>query len=205
MGWWLAPVYDRLLRKAEAGPLGRWRQELLADVAGSVLEIGAGTGANVPWYPDAVTHLTLCEPDPGMAKRLRAKLPGSPRFPIEVRDAPGERLPADDHSVDVVVSTLVLCTVRDPARSLSEIRRVLKPGGRFVFIEHVANEADTVRHALQRAVTPVWKLIGGGCHLDRKTADRIGEAGFHVEHLERRIMGKKIGLGAPYLWGHARS
>lgn len=205
MSWWLAPWYDRLLAGAEAGRLGRWRAELLQDVSGAVLELGAGTGANLPHYPADLERLTLCEPDPGMASQLRAKLPTRSAFPIEVSAAPGERLPAPDASQDVVVATLVLCTVEDLDRALLEVRRVLKSGGRFLFLEHVADEDHALRHAVQRVATPVWKRIAGGCCLDRRTGDRIRAAGFDVTRMEKRSMPSRLDLTGSFLWGHAVS
>ncbi len=202
MGWWLAPCYDRLLAAAEAGPLGRWRAELLEEASGHVLEVGAGTGANLPWYPDVLEHLTLCEPDPGMASQLRAKMAVDPAYPIDVNSAAGERLPAADSSQDVVVSTLVLCSVTDLDGALAEVRRVLKDGGRFLFLEHVADEGRPFKHALQRAATPVWKRIAGGCCLDRPIGDHIRAAGFDVTAMETRTFGRRGGLASPFLWGH---
>jgi ubiquinone/menaquinone biosynthesis C-methylase UbiE len=203
MGWWLAPWYDRLLRPAEAGPLGRWRGELLAGASGRVLEIGAGTGANLPHYPDAVEHLMLCEPDEGMASRLREKLPPSPPWTVEVSSAPGEHLPADDASQDVVVSTLVLCTVADVDASLAELRRVLKPGGRFLFLEHVLDEDHAPRRAVQVGLTPVWKRVAGGCCLDRSTGARIESAGFSLETVEKRPLSGRLNITGALLWGSA--
>jgi ubiquinone/menaquinone biosynthesis C-methylase UbiE len=205
MSWWLAPYYDRLLKPAEDGPLGRWREELLADLSGRVLDLGAGTGANLPWYPATVEHLTLCEPDEGMASQLRDKLPEDPPFTIEVSSAPGECLPVDDASQDAVVCTLVLCTVGDLQQTLAEVRRVLKPGGRFVFLEHVAHESHRPLLMIQKAATPVWKLIAGGCCLDRRTGDAIADAGFDVGFQEFRTMPNKGVFYAPYLWGRARA
>ncbi len=203
MSWWLAPWYDRLLSSAEAGRLGRWRTELLAEARGSVLEIGAGTGANLIHYPATLEQLTLCEPDEGMAAQLRAKLPADPPYPIVVSSAPGERLPVEDASQDVVVSTLVLCTVADVDASLAELRRVLKPGGRFLFLEHVAAEGQPLRHAIQRAATPLWKRFAGGCCLDRPTGSRIRAAGFAVTAMEDREMPSRLDLTGTFLWGHA--
>lgn len=203
--WWLAPWYDRLVGSAEYGPLGRWRAELLAEVSGRVLEVGAGTGANLPHYTDAVDVLTICEPDSGMSTQMEGKLAAEPPFDVVHAEVVGEALPVEDASQDVVVCTLVLCTVVDVAAVLEEIRRVLRPGGRYVFIEHVAAEDSAVKYATQRAITPVWKLFAGGCCLDRKTADAIEASGMAVEWLENRAMPGFAGVTVPAIVGVARA
>ncbi len=134
-----AAAYDRSLKRTEEAGLGEMRRRLLADAAGRVVEIGAGTGVNLDLYPEAVTELVLVEPDPHMAKRLRARLAASSRR-ATVLEAPAERLPHPDSSFDLAVATLVLCTVPDPAATLAELRRVLVPGGRLALIEHVRAE-----------------------------------------------------------------
>src|SRR5262245_36263422 len=133
-----ARFYDRMSAGIERGGLAGMRRELITTASGRVIELGAGTGRNLEYYTDAVTELVLCEPDAHMAERLRERLAregtgaGSP----SVIQAPAEDLPFDDGSVDVVVATLVLCTVEDPARALAETRRVLVEDGRLLFIEH---------------------------------------------------------------------
>ncbi|HLB23802.1 MAG TPA: class I SAM-dependent methyltransferase [Dehalococcoidia bacterium] len=174
---WFAAVYDRLNARAERGPLGRARRELLASVQGTILEIGAGTGANFAHYPADTTVIAL-EPDPHMLKRARTRLAGLGRTNIDVRGAPAEALPVADASFDTVVSTLVLCTVRDPAQSLAEIRRVLRPGGRLLFIEHVRGDGALGR--FQDVIRPAWSWMGAGCQLNRATADSMRAAGFEV-------------------------
>lgn len=180
MGSWFAAIYDPTLWLAERTFLARWRRELLAGAAGDVLEIGAGTGLNLPHYGAEVRRLVVTEPDDGMRDRLARRLPPT----AEVRPDPAERLTAPDASVDVVVGTLVLCTVPDPEAAISEIRRVLRPGGRYLFLEHVAGEG--CRLALQRAVDPLWQRVAGGCHLARRTVDLVRGAGFAVEDLRER-------------------
>jgi ubiquinone/menaquinone biosynthesis C-methylase UbiE len=138
-GWLFAAVYDRLTAGAEAAGLSKRREELLAAARGRVLEIGAGTGANLAFYPAAVQSLTLAEPERPMVKRLARRVAGQTRI-ASIVDAPAEQLPFPDASFDTVVVTLVLCTVTDPARALGEIRRVLAPGGRLLFLEHVRSD-----------------------------------------------------------------
>lgn len=179
---WFAAFYDRMTGSAERGPLGRARRELLAEVSGDVLEIGAGTGANFAHYPASVRVVAL-EPDPHMLKRARARLAALGRTDIDVHPAPAETLPVPDASFDVVVSTLVLCTVADVQTSLAEMRRVLRPDGRVVFIEHVRGDGALGR--FQDVMRPVWSYFGAGCQLNRRTEDGLTVAGFAVDVQER--------------------
>lgn len=146
-----AALYDWLGGAAERGWMGRRRSRLLAEASGSVLEIGGGTGANLAHYREAA-YVVVAEPDPFMRGKLRRKL-GAARVPVEVSEAGAEALPFSDGSFDAVVSTLVLCTVPDQGVALAEIRRVLRPGGRLLFIEHVRGEGDGGRVAVGRKET----------------------------------------------------
>ena len=191
MAWLLAPVYDRMVRVAEDAGLRAWRTELLAPLSGRVLEIGAGTGADLGLHPPAVEELILTEPDPGMRKRLEAKLAdlraSGASLPAEVtvRPDPAHALDEPADSVDAVVAALVLCTVPDPAAALAEVRRVLKPGGRLVFLEHVAAHDRPDRLRWQRRLDPIWRRVGGGCRLIRDTERSILDAGFRLESITR--------------------
>jgi ubiquinone/menaquinone biosynthesis C-methylase UbiE len=177
-----AALYDRLMAGSEAACVRDWRAELLGGLSGRVLEIGAGTGLNLPHYSRAaVTELVLAEPDPAMRRRLDIKVVAN-GVKATVIDAPAEALPFEDRSFDAVVSTLVLCSVSDQRAALAEIARVLAPGGRLVFLEHVAADATTPeRLRRQRRVEPVWKHLAGGCHLTRATEQAIRDAGFTFE------------------------
>jgi SAM-dependent methyltransferase len=175
-----AAAYDPLLRSAERAGLAELRRELLAHLAGHVVEIGAGTGANVPHIGGEVTRLTLCEPSPPMADRLRARLGGSATL-AEVVAAPAEALPFDDGSVDVVLSTLVLCTVDDLERTLDELARVLRPGGQLRLLEHVHGTGRTA--TLQRAVARPWRVVGRGCHLTRDPRAALAARGWDVSEV----------------------
>ncbi|MGH2980608.1 MAG: class I SAM-dependent methyltransferase, partial [Solirubrobacterales bacterium] len=136
-----AAVYDRLLASSEEAGLTEMRRELLRGARGRTLELGAGTGHNLEHYTDSVSELTLTEPDPHMAKRLRRRLQDAVLpFTAEVADAGAERLPFPDSSFDTVACTLVLCTVPDPRQAATEIARVLKPDGELLVIEHVRGE-----------------------------------------------------------------
>lgn len=168
----LFPVlYDLAMWPAERFYLGRLRRELLAAAGGRVLEIGAGTGANLTHYGRRA-QVVLSEPDRAMLHR--ARLDGRPAVL-----AAAERLAFAGASFDTVVSTLVLCTVADPAASLAEIRRILRPGGDLLLLEHVrSSDPDTAR--LQARLTPAWKKLARGCHLDRDTAATVAAAGFQI-------------------------
>lgn len=207
MLWPLARIYDRFMRETERACLAAWRAELLAGLAGTVLEVGAGTLANLPYYPPAVTRLVLAEPDRNMralAHRALATQPAATRARVELCDAPAERLPFADASFDAAVCTLVLCSVRDPAAALGEIRRVLRPGGALVFIEHVAAEDDPARYAWQRRIEPVWRPLAGNCHLTRRTAEAIAAAGFALETVHRESLRKSLPFARPSVRGIAR-
>lgn len=194
-------VYDRLTKPMEEACLGGWRSELLAGVAGAVLEIGAGTGANLPHYTEAVDRLVLAEPDAGMRRKLEAKVAAWGR-PAEIVDAPAERLPFADGTFDAVVSTLVLCSVRDPQVALGELRRVLTDDGRLVLIEHVhAGDDAPDRQRLQRRVEPVWKRVAGNCHLTRDTASALAAAGFDVSGIQRQSIRKAAPMVRPSIRG----
>ncbi len=176
-----AAFCDLLARRSERGPMGARRRELLREASGRVLEIGAGTGVNLAHYP-GLQALTLVEPDGAMRRRLAPRAAAAP-FPVEVLDAPAERLPIEDASVDAVVSTGVLCSVDDPPRALAEARRVLRPGGRLLFIEHVRAEGRAARW--QDRLTPVWRRLNAGCHPNRDTLAAIRAAGFAVTTVTR--------------------
>lgn len=175
-----AALYDRLNGAMERGWMGERRARLLSGARGVVLEIGGGTGANLPHYRD-VERVMVSEPDPFMREKLRPKLARA-RVPVELSEAGAEELPFGDDSFDTVVSTLVLCTVPEPNRALVEIRRVLRPGGRLLFIEHVRGEGSAARW--QDRIEPLWSRLLAGCHPNRDTVASLREAGFEIEALE---------------------
>ncbi len=199
LGAWL---YDRSLARAEVACLGDWRRELLSAAHGDVLEIGAGTGANLPHYPSAVRRLVLAEPNPGMRARLKRKVGDRPD--VTVIDATAEVLPLPDGAFDAVVSTLVLCSVASPGRSLAEAWRVLRPGGRLLFLEHVAAEGRPGRLRWQRLLEPLWRCLAGNCHLTRHTENAIAEMGFHLEDVRRESIRKVAPVVRPSIRGVAR-
>lgn len=203
MGRFIAAVYDRLTQASETACLQQWRAQLLCDLTGQVLEVGAGTGLNLPHYPPRVSRLVLSEPDPHMRRKLLQKAGTQHWHQAEVLDASLDELPLPNDAFDVVVGTLVLCSVPRLERALAEIHRVLKPGGRFVFLEHVAAVDRPRRLKWQRRVEPLWKRLSGNCHLTRRTADAIEAAGFAFVDLKRESMRKAWPLVRPTIRGVA--
>lgn len=181
MGLWarfFAAGYDKFMSSAEKHGLAERREKLLAQTHGRVLEIGGGTGANLPFYGPGVEELVVTEPEELMARRLRKKLATSSR-PVEVVIAPAEQLPFEDSSFDFVVSTLVLCTVDDPARSLDEAHRVLTPGGKLLFLEHVRSDNPKTARWQDR-LNGFQQKFACGCNCNRDTLATIQAHGFTV-------------------------
>ena len=174
-----ARIYDPFLWFGERLGMARHRRDLLAHAEGRVLEIGAGTGLNLSHYRDSIEALVLTEPVEPMAGKLERRverLGASAR----VHRAPAEALPFADHSFDTVVSTMVLCTVEDPVRSLSEIARVLRPGGRLLFIEHLRSDTERWGRWQDRLERP-WASFGCGCRCNRRTLELIAQSPLRVE------------------------
>jgi SAM-dependent methyltransferase len=178
------------------------RRDLLATATGRVLEIGAGTGLNFRHYPPAVDRVDAIEPDPHMLRRARAAAAAA-SVSVEVVRAPAEALRFDDGVFDTAVSTLVLCSVRDPVGALAEIRRVLRPGGGLLFFEHV--RSTDPRHARwQDRLERPWGWIAGGCHPNRDTVENMERAGFRMEMLRRFPYGPPS-PARPHVSGVART
>jgi ubiquinone/menaquinone biosynthesis C-methylase UbiE len=190
-----AAVYDRMGPAADAAGLGEMRRELLADARGRTLELGAGTGLNLAYYPAAVTELVLTEPEEPMARRLERHLAESERAASVVR-APAEALPFADASFDTVVSTLVLCTAADPALALEEVARVLVPGGRLLLLEHVRSD-DPTRARWQDRVEPLWRRIGHGCRPNQDTAALLRASALEVRRLDDARLPKAVPVVRP--------
>jgi ubiquinone/menaquinone biosynthesis C-methylase UbiE len=200
-----AALYDRMLSGTERAGLRDMRAELLAGTRGRTLELGAGTGLNLPHYTDAVTELVLTEPDPYMARRLRKRLDDEPPAPdrVEVIETSAERLPFEDQSFDSVVSTLVLCSVESPAAAAAEIARVLKADGRLLYLEHVRSDDDGLARWQDRLERP-WGWLGAGCHPNRDTASQFEATGLVTESLVRDQMPKAPPIVRPLVHGEAR-
>lgn len=203
MGRLLAAVYNQITHASEVACLRQWRAELLRSLVGAVLEVGAGTGLNMPHYPRALSRLVLSEPDPHMRRRLSQKVRAERWERAEVLGASLENLPLPSDAFDAVVGTLVLCSVPRLERALAEIRRVLRPGGRFVFLEHVAAEDRPSRVKWQCRIEPFWRPISGNCHLTRRTADAIVAADLAIVNLKRESMRKAWPLVRPTIRGFA--
>jgi SAM-dependent methyltransferase len=172
-----AVLYDPFTAAAERAGLGAARTGLLQQVRGRVLEIGAGTGVNVEHYP-AGTDVTYTEPDPHMARRLRAR-------GVDAVEAGAEALPFADGAFDTVVSTLVFCTVPDLSAALREVRRVLAPGGRLLFLEHVRGEPGSPLEAWQNRLHRPWRAFACGCNCNRDVLAALTAAGFRIAEVDR--------------------
>jgi ubiquinone/menaquinone biosynthesis C-methylase UbiE len=174
-----AVVYDPSLAVGELAGMRRRRRRLLAAARGRVVELGAGTGLNLRHYPDGLETLVLVEPDAAMRRRLERRVRRSGRA-AQVVDASAERLPLADHSVDTIVSTLVLCTVDQPQRALEEIARVLAPGGELLFVEHVRADSPRLARWQDRLSSP-WRRFACGCRCNRATIELMRAHGFELE------------------------
>jgi len=174
----MARVYDPFVWLAELVGMRSRRSVLVGNARGRVVEIGAGTGLNIAHYPDEITELVLTEPDAAMRRRLARRLQREGRG-ARIVDAPAERLPLADASVDTVVSTLVLCTVNDPERTLGEIARVLRPDGQLLFIEHVRANSRFLAACQDYLLRP-WRSFAGGCHCNRATVELMRACGFTI-------------------------
>lgn len=196
-------IYDPFLALGERAGMRELRRSVLADARGAVLEIGAGTGLNLPLYPaSGVQELTLAEPEPSMVARLRDAGAASSLDPAVVQ-AGAEELPFADASFDTVVSTLVLCTVGDVAQSLAEIRRVLRPGGQLLLIEHVRGDDGGALAGWQDRLHGPWKAFGYGCNCNRDTRRLLADAGFSVDALKDGRWRRMPPIVAPLITGAA--
>jgi ubiquinone/menaquinone biosynthesis C-methylase UbiE len=151
--------------------------------SGTVLEVGVGSGLNLPFYGPKVERLYALEPSRELWRMARRRVREA-NFPVEYRPDPAERIPLDDASADTVVTTWTLCTIPDPAHALGEMKRVLKPEGRLIFVEHGRAPEPGVR-GWQDRLSPLWRRVAGGCHLNRPIDELIRGAGFHVGQLEQ--------------------
>jgi ubiquinone/menaquinone biosynthesis C-methylase UbiE len=197
-----AAAYDTVMKGPEKTTFSAHRESLLGRAAGRVLEIGGGTGANLPFYGAAVDELVITEPEEPMARRLERKL-GDYSLPARVVRAPAEALPFEDGRFDFVVSTLVLCTVDDPQRALGEAHRLLKPDGQLLFMEHVRSDDPRVARWQDR-LHGLQVRVGHGCHCNRRTLDNVKGAGFRVPELEHDTVKKAPPIVRPLIVGAAQ-
>ena len=197
-----AAVYDPFLWFGERAGVRALRKELLGEARGRTVDIGSGTGLNVRHYPDELDELVLAEPDPAMRSRLEKRLHHTgPR--VRLIDAPAERLPFPDGSVDTVVSTFVLCTVDAPELALQEIVRVLRPDGQLLFIEHVRSDSPTLAAWQNRLVEP-WRRFARGCRCNRATAQLIATSGMTLDDMQERPWRAMPPIVRPLIAGRAR-
>jgi ubiquinone/menaquinone biosynthesis C-methylase UbiE len=195
-----ALTYDRQIARAEQAGLRAFRQDLLAGAKGHVIEIGGGTGANLPCYGQAIESLTVTEPDVSMVRRLERNV-REHAYAAKVLRAPAEDLPFDDDTFDMAVSTLVLCGVDDQPRALRELRRVLRPGGQLLFIEHVRSD-DPHTARLQDRMNWLNRLVVC-CDCNRPTFGSIQEAGFTITQVEHTVLPKAPKFVSPTIIGTA--
>jgi len=194
-------LYDRLMKSTEEAGMREIRRAALAAARGRTIDVGAGTGINIGLYPEGLTELVLAEPDEHMLKRMRPKLADDGRR-IELVQAPADRLPFPDDTFDTAVFTLVLCTVPDPRAALAEAARVLRPGGKLIFVEHVRAEDPGLAHWQDRLERP-WRFFGDGCHCNRDTVATIEASPFQVESVERGELPKAPPIVRPLARGTA--
>lgn len=197
-----ARFFDRLsaLMEREAGP---YRDRLVAGLSGRVIELGAGNGINFARYPTAVEEVVAIEPEPYLRRKAEVAASRAP-VPVRVEAGVADKLEFEDGSFDAAVASLVLCTVPEQDRALAELRRVLKPGGRLRFLEHVGAQ-HPLKARLQRSLdrSGIWPLLAGGCHCSRATVRAIEGAGYAVEHVESVDFGPAWALTNPFILGVA--
>ncbi len=189
----IADGYDRCMRPLERRIFEGLRRRLIPQATGATLEVGGGTGANLAFYSSDV-RLTFTDPDPRMIDLARVK-PLAAGLAVRFEVALAEDLPFDDACFDTAVITLALCSVCDPMKSLAEMRRTLRPGGRLLALEHVRPPKFPFGAAAD-ALTPLQKRLAGGCHLNRRTLKTIEESGFALRRIERRAWGIVVAIEA---------
>jgi ubiquinone/menaquinone biosynthesis C-methylase UbiE len=177
-------VYKRWDRIAERRGASEHRQRTLAGLSGRVIEVGAGHGANFPYYPSTVTEVVAVEPERYLRERAQAAAAHAPA-PVTVLDGVGGQLPGEDESFDAGVAALVLCTIPDQRQALAELFRVIRPGGELRFYEHVVSHSRREAQLQRLADATFWPRIAGGCHLARDTQSAIEQAGFQIEMCDR--------------------
>jgi ubiquinone/menaquinone biosynthesis C-methylase UbiE len=190
------------MRRVDELGLRETRREVLAGAGGRTLDLGTGTGSNLPLFPSGVNELVLAEPDHHMNKVLRRKLGETKRSNTELVQAPAEELPFPDSSFDCVTCTMVLCTVPEPAAALAEAARVLKPGGRFLFLEHVRSE-DPGFARRQDWLEKPWRFLADGCHCNRDSLATIEASPLTVESFKRGHMPLAPMIMKPLVYGSA--
>lgn len=201
-----ARFYDAFLSVSERAGLAEIRRRVVSPARGTVLELGAGTGLNLPYYGEDVEELIVTEPSPHLVRRIEDKLAHGGavlrRPPDRIEPADAQQLPYGDGSFDTVVETMALCTVPDPSRALAEVGRVLKPGGSLLFLEHVRSPDPGLAGWQDRLHGP-WYVFGNGCHCNRDTLATIEASPLKLEALERGDTPRSVPLVRPLIWGRA--
>jgi ubiquinone/menaquinone biosynthesis C-methylase UbiE len=197
--------YPKICAISERAGQREVRRDLVAEASGRTLEIGAGSGLNLPHYTDAVTELVISEPSPHMLDQLRELLEAEPPAvgSWRLEEAGADALPFDDESFDTVVCTYVLCSVPDQARALQEVARVLRPDGRFLYLEHVHDRDGTLLGRAQDALALPHRYLAAGCHPNRRTGDAIDDSPLEIERLEHDAMPRAFPLVKPVIIGSA--
>ena len=197
-----ARFFDRLSRVMEK-EVGRWREQLLSGLSGRVLELGAGNGINFGHYPPTVEEVVALEPEPYLRAKAERAAPTAP-VAVTVRAGSADALGLPDASVDAAVTSLVLCSVPDQMTALSELHRVIRPGGELRFLEHVRASSSgkaRLQHGVDRS--GIWPLIGGGCHCSRDTVAAIRAAGFEISERRDLDLGPSWAITNPHVLGRA--
>ena len=195
MGLYATQIFPRLMDWVMARPaFSQLRESLLQLASGEVLEIGFGTGLNLRHYPTTITRLSIVDPATLLPAKVARRMAAAP-YPIQTTHVTAENLPFPDQQFETVVSTWTLCTIPDPVLALREVGRVLKPGGRFLFLEHGRSD-DRTTAAWQDRLNPIQNVMGCGCHLNRQIDRLITQSGLTIAHLDRFSM-----QGVPRLVG----
>jgi ubiquinone/menaquinone biosynthesis C-methylase UbiE len=187
MGFYQEQIVPWLINLAMRNrDLVAYRERTVSAATGRVLEVGIGSGLNLPFYRAGVSHVVGLDPSAKLLAMARKAGRGT-SAPFELIEATAEAIPLDDRSMDTVVTTWTLCSIPDAVRALQEMRRVLRPGGRLLFVEHGRAPEPRVRWWQDR-LTPIWKPLAGGCRLNRPIGELVESAGFHIERLDNGYM-----------------
>lgn len=194
--------YGYAMRRIDESGLRETRRGVLAEAHGRVLDLGTGTGSNLPLFPESVDDLVLAEPNANMLRALQGKLSTHTGAAVELVRAPAESLPFDDAGFDCVTCTMVICTMPDPGAGLAEVARVLKPGGKFLFLEHVRSEDPGFARTQDRLERP-WRFVADGCHCNRDSLATIEASPLTVQRVERGQMPLAPLFMKPLVFGSA--
>ncbi|MFT5577710.1 MAG: ubiquinone/menaquinone biosynthesis C-methylase UbiE [Paraglaciecola psychrophila] len=203
MGFYDNHILPHVINVACGGkPVSKQRQKIVPQAQGRVLEIGMGSGLNIPFYnPDKVEMVWGLEPSEGMRKKARRRVEAAP-FELQWLSLPGEQIPLDENSADTVVLTYTLCTIPDWKTALQQMRRVLKPGGKLLFSEHGKAPDEAVKQWQDR-INPYWNKIAGGCHVNRDIPALLTEGGFNIKEIETLYMPSTPKFAGFTYWGYA--